>query len=660
MANVTAPQFQQDVNNTADWANGDENTTVTMRLGQQADSPAKVIKRVDDLAAAQREDIYENATPLTIGNFTDGFTYTALNQRGEFGGDQYVFLGGLDGLPHVVAPATDPTLSPSLYAKANYNDAASVANANGGNVQNQLDIKDGLTVTEAINYAGIASLLGSRVWLTDRHAWFDIVLSSSFSGDGDGMDELTSDVDVSYGLKLDTRNDTIKVVSLGYKADEIQDNSNIVQRADDLAVSTFLQEVTFPHSDKDALCSATINKSDATVWRKSGPNSRSNGLPLGLKFTNNGRGVNVQPTGQTTFYGAAGFYGLGLSNSETNLAAYGVYNDVSGTPGAAREQTFADLKIAGFVAGNLYFNGGGTNYFRRVFSYRSEKSLWMNNTSDCWFYACHFGSGKAFTNPNSVNTYGVYAVGSNGCDNLSFTACRFQECINGVGFRGEGLHRSNFTDCFWDGNDLGGMDLGDFEDINITGGRMFRNGTTASKKYGLLLFSTAGNSASGLTIQGKLFSQDFGGVDERQDKGISFVNSGNGLSNIQIIGVDTEKLDTPLANLNNAQEVEIVGCSKKTLPKFQTLGDSNLSWNYGYNGYHVRQNVTLTADRDLTLNVGASPTGFTVKVIRTSGGAFNFNVRSGVGTLLKALAQNEWAEFAYNGTAYELIQTGTL
>lgn len=135
MANVTAPQFQQDVNNTADWANGDENTTVTMRLGQQADSPAKVIKRIGELAAAQSEVIYKNATPYTVGNFTDGFTYTALNQRGEFGGDQYVFLGGLDGLPHVVAPATDPTLSPELYAKANYNDAASIANSNGGSVQ---------------------------------------------------------------------------------------------------------------------------------------------------------------------------------------------------------------------------------------------------------------------------------------------------------------------------------------------------------------------------------------------------------------------------------------------------------------------------------------------------------------------------------------------
>lgn len=155
MADVTAPQFQEDVNNTADWANGDENTTVTMRLGQQADSPAKVIKRVDDLAevqrgsidalaAAQREDIYENATPLTIGNFTDGFTYTALNQRGKFGNDFYVFLGGLDGLPHPVPAGTDPTVPPNdeLYAKANYNDAASVANANGGSVQDFINGKD--------------------------------------------------------------------------------------------------------------------------------------------------------------------------------------------------------------------------------------------------------------------------------------------------------------------------------------------------------------------------------------------------------------------------------------------------------------------------------------------------------------------------------------
>lgn len=47
MADVTAPQFQQDVNNTAEWANGDESTTVTMRLGQEARSPAKVIADIE-------------------------------------------------------------------------------------------------------------------------------------------------------------------------------------------------------------------------------------------------------------------------------------------------------------------------------------------------------------------------------------------------------------------------------------------------------------------------------------------------------------------------------------------------------------------------------------------------------------------------------------
>lgn len=236
MANVTAPQFQQDVNKASEWSNGDENTTVTMRLGQQADSPAKVIKRIDDLAAAQREDIYENATPYTVGNFTDGFTYTALNQRGEFGGDQYVFLGGLDGLPHVVAPATDPTVPPNdeLYAKANYNDAASVANANGGNVQNQLDIKDGLTVSEAVNYAGIASLLGSRVWLTDRNAWFDVVLSSSFSGSGEGMDEITSTSNPNYGFKY-PKTQVINVIHLGADPSGVIASDDMFNRAFSIA-----------------------------------------------------------------------------------------------------------------------------------------------------------------------------------------------------------------------------------------------------------------------------------------------------------------------------------------------------------------------------------------------------------------------------------------
>lgn len=46
MANVTAPQFQIDVNKFAEVTNGNENTVVTMRLGQKVDTVAKVINDI--------------------------------------------------------------------------------------------------------------------------------------------------------------------------------------------------------------------------------------------------------------------------------------------------------------------------------------------------------------------------------------------------------------------------------------------------------------------------------------------------------------------------------------------------------------------------------------------------------------------------------------
>lgn len=164
MANVTAPQFQQDVNNAADWANGDENTTVTMRLGQQADSPAKVIKRVDDLAeaqrdgidalasaqydnidtlaAAQREDIYEKVTPSVKGTFEDGFTFDDLFERGKFGTEPnetyWAFTGGSANLPHEVTALTDPSAG-GPYEQVTLNVASQVSTNNNSDVQFELE-----------------------------------------------------------------------------------------------------------------------------------------------------------------------------------------------------------------------------------------------------------------------------------------------------------------------------------------------------------------------------------------------------------------------------------------------------------------------------------------------------------------------------------------
>lgn len=437
------------------------------------------------------------------------------------------------------------------------------------------------------------------------------------------------------------------------------DNSASIQASDNAAVSNGVFQVEFPSSDKNALVGSTIVKSDATLWSMIGSNSFSNGLPKGLFFTNNGIGVRVVPDTQTTYYGSAGFKNIGFSTGEANSSAIGIEYAISATPGAARENVFSEVKLTGFALANIKINGGGTYYFDRVYSYRSEKSLWLSSTSDSWFYACHFGSGKGYSNPNAAQTYGVYGIG---CDNLTFIACRFQEGLNGLGARMEGLERSAFTDCFFDGNELGGMDLQNFHLITINGCRFFRNGTAGSKKYGLLAFSASAGDATQLSVvNSKFFDQDFGGPSEVQDKGISFLNNGNSLSDIQVVACDFEEVTTPLANLSLATEVIVESCGKSTIPRFRTQGDANLGWTYGTHGHNIRQNVTLTADRTITLNIGAVPTDYEVVVTRTSGGAFNLNINTVTGpTLLKSLSTNEWAKFKYNGTDWEFTQFGTL
>lgn len=70
----------------------------------------------------------------------------------------------------------------------------------------------------------------------------------------------------------------------------------------------------------------------------------------------------------------------------------------------------------------------------------------------------------------------------------------------------------------------------------------------------------------------------------------------------------------------------------------------------------------LTANRDRLLFADNVPTGATITVTRTGGGAFTSNILNGgpaLGTL-KALATNEWADFHFDGTDWRLIRFGSL
>lgn len=82
--------------------------------------------------------------------------------------------------------------------------------------------------------------------------------------------------------------------------------------------------------------------------------------------------------------------------------------------------------------------------------------------------------------------------------------------------------------------------------------------------------------------------------------------------------------------------------------------DANLTLTWGTDAETIRHTGTLTADRAVTLSTTGAVKGARWRIVRTGSG-FNLNVGTGP---LKALVQNTWAEFVYDGTAWFLAEYG--
>lgn len=203
MADVTAPQFQEDVNNTADWANGDENTTVTMRLGQQADSPAKTINDIK----VQAESLASLFGYNPIGLFADGFTYTNRNDVGiDSNGDSWIYTGTL---PFVVSAGTVP--SEPTYKQVVYDSKTTYATTSA--MQSATDIKANTVVhtqtfdSTVSNGGGASYYVSATVLTPNNRTTFTLQngLYATLKHDGTAtVQQANVDIgdDVSLGLAL--------------------------------------------------------------------------------------------------------------------------------------------------------------------------------------------------------------------------------------------------------------------------------------------------------------------------------------------------------------------------------------------------------------------------------------------------------------------------
>ena len=143
--------------------------------------------------------ILSNTQPYSAGNFTDGFTFTELNQYGNAtvndGGADYSttfwYIGGT--LPHIVAPLTNPRDFPLLYQQRDFNSAEFVATKTTENAQDFIDsfaLKIFQSPTDGLTEINTRTLLGGEVYEVRKAS--DDSLAAIYS-DKEGDNEIAQD-----------------------------------------------------------------------------------------------------------------------------------------------------------------------------------------------------------------------------------------------------------------------------------------------------------------------------------------------------------------------------------------------------------------------------------------------------------------------------------
>lgn len=178
MTNVTAPQFQTDANNFAEVTNGDINTTVTMRLGQDVDSVAKTINNINNRGNAAIDELNKSRGFRVAGTFAAGFTYELSNDVGmDAAGNPWIFVDSAN-LPFTVSAGTTPAAP--TYQQVAFSDHNATTNRNATNSHDGIYTRNFNSVADLRSQTSsdgtvvdFSLMAGSRVNVLGRNAASD-------------------------------------------------------------------------------------------------------------------------------------------------------------------------------------------------------------------------------------------------------------------------------------------------------------------------------------------------------------------------------------------------------------------------------------------------------------------------------------------------------
>lgn len=637
-----------------------------------------------------------------VGEFELGFSYSASNHVGvDTKGNLWTYTGG--SLPFAVAATTDPTANDlyqlvpiggagrnatfvqeelpnfNLFAGAtwfkhstNQNfiyyvgpngvgvwtersdvgdnvTAVAIEVANGSTVQNQIDIKDGLTVDEAINFNGIISLLGNRILLADRNAWFQVVLTSTLPDSPNGMDIIQSTTNALYSFHL---LDTQKADGYGARVfTNPTEVKNAIQRFFDsigtggygemeehdyvIDGAVALEEKVNAHVMFKGDVNIRSNNKTEEVLRLSGRLLKTTGLPqigytdstsllitdtdaVGVLFTGLARsfidGFRIRHTGLGCKIDQATGFGFELNGQNALFSVTFGYVDIF------------DFSYAAFDF--RAFNGGNTGNYMANF--------YMNNNVG--------GQKKVCDRYGWIGTTGEWTFGQL---NFEWGTCRYLftiqsdvSLVNIASLHIEGINPTNAAEGFFYFNNNTTM--------NITSMTVKSSEVDGNVLANYTLFRLAENV--NINIEG---------LDEQSD----FVTNSPNLRIVRYAGAGTDvqsKVKIKTSKLENFQNLEFdiprgqpqVLFVDGVYPLEGVRIQDNTSFTWSPTAHEKEVVFTnLTESKAFVLNQNREFVGLSVVVSNTSD-TYNVNVSQNIDSQTNVIGPNETRRITFDGSNY--------